>query len=472
MMAAQLTPDEQAESPLGQITELLRQHFDTNAIVPVKDPWTRILDGMVVSVHIGKWAGGISLTAADFGLDADDYRSLSRQVTWGKFYLLGEELRLKFESIETQFRELPKTWGRKSHWGEYVPMSAMVGLRDKFRELEAEWEALIDAWIANYDSHYNDARDRAATFAGRAFATANRLGTIDKMDDWRLRQYDYFVDRMVARMMRTYPSPSEIRQRYTVELEAAFIPSPSMEAEQAAFVAQIEQQRAIRLEMQRREAERREYEDELERLRVLGQLSVEQAKQAEKLKLIEEHNAELRARLAEKADSVVKSFYRDYALHVRQLFHESLTYALESTRAGRLTPHASRSLRLMMENVKAQLMDGDVELDEMLTELNTLVGSRENIPPVVLQQKVEDIALLLQTGIVALGEAPRQPKRMEESPPLDILRDFPQPEQLKLEVRNARERLRLSASLAEEAIESGAFEAGDEIRRRRAAMLE
>jgi len=67
-----------AVSPIAGLTATLHAYFDQHRVIPVDDPWSRLVDGFLVRVHISRWPGKVSLTASDLGLTATAYESLYR----------------------------------------------------------------------------------------------------------------------------------------------------------------------------------------------------------------------------------------------------------------------------------------------------------------------------------------------------------------------------------------------------------
>ena len=458
-------------SPIENLTDLLRSYFDTQRIGAVSDPWARIMDGFLLRVHICRWPGRVSLSADDFGLDGAEYAQLNGKVKWGALDLLPDEIGPAFESIATLARQLPRKWGREVHWGLFVPLSAMGKLREEWEGLEARWNAALDAWVLAYEQHRVAARERAAAFAAQSWRVAHRVQHA-RLSNEQYAKLDTFVDAMVPRLMADYPEPATIRARFTMAYDLAFIPTPTLEAEQAASAEQVVEANAQRLAEMRREAEIRAYQDELERLRAIEAISAEELKQQEKLKLVRAFAEETRQKLQQEQARLLHDFYRSYALDIRQRLHESLMLLVEGVQTGQIRPQASRSLRVVLDEITHLALDDDTEIQQMHARLRTLIGQAgEKISAAAIRQEVEDFGILLQTSILALGETPRTPKRMHVAP-LDVVQELPSAADLfAQEISARRTRLGLSSSLAEALIGQGGLTPADLRRRARAAQL-
>lgn len=444
-----------ARDPLTRMTEALRQYFDTHRVVPVHDPWTRILDGFVVRVHITMWPGKVRLHADDFGLDAEAYAELNGKVRWGTLDLRPDDIGPVFDSLATRARALPHTWGVRVHWGLFVPHTAIDRFRAAWQELEAQWHAAVAAWVDHYDACRAAAVNRAAIFARQAWNVAHRVKG-DRLNATQYAQQDAFVDRLVPRLLADYPTPDEIRRRFTMQYELAFIPTPTLQAEQAAYVAEVTAAHLHRLEAMRREAELRAAEDELRKARLLAEIDAEHMKQQEKLRIVQAFAEETKRKLRDEQQRLLAEFYRSYAVEIRQRLHESLMLLIEGVRAGRIKPQATRSLRVVLDEIRHLVLDDDAEIRHMSERLQTLIGQAgDPIDAQRIRREIESFGVLLQTEILALGEAPRLPQRMT-APPLDVTELLPvHPDAMQHALRHHRRRCGLDHSLAETLVEAG-----------------
>jgi hypothetical protein len=448
-------PLDPARDPITRMTEALRQYFDTHRVVPVHDPWTRILDGFLVRVHITMWPGKVRLHADDFGLDAEAYAELNGKVRWGTLDLRPDDIGPVFDSLATRARALPHTWGVRVHWGLFVPHTAIDRFRAAWQELEAQWHAAVETWVEHYDACRAIAVNRAAIFARQAWNVAHRVKG-DRLNATQYAQQDAFVDRLVPRLLADYPTPDEIRRRFTMQYELAFIPTPTLQAEQAAYVAELTEAHLHRLEAMRREAELRAAEDELRKARLLAEIDAERMKQQEKLRIVQAFAEETTRKLRDEQQRLLAEFYRGYAVEIRQRLHESLMLLIEGVRAGRIKPQATRSLRLVLDELRHLALDDDAEIQQMRERLQTLIGNAgDPIDAQQIRRTIEDFGVLLQTEILALGETPRLPQRMT-APPIDVTDLLPtHPNDMRSMIRSRQRRCGIDQSLAATLIDAG-----------------
>lgn len=431
--------------PIRDLTTVLRDYFDGHSVVAVKDPWSRIVDGFLVRVHVTRWPGRVSLSAEDFGLATGEYDQLAGKVRWGSLDLLPDEVGGTLESVATLARRLPQVWGRVVHWGQFVPMSAMTPFREAWTELDMRWNSALDTWLDDYDTHRVTALARAHAFAVQSWRNARRIDP-ERFPDG---EHVAFIDRAVGRMMESYPSSTELRRRYTLTYELSFIPTPGLEAEQALYAETVALEREEQLQELKRQAELRQYAHELERVQALAALSVEEIKQREKLELVRAFREETTKQLQEQQARLLHEFYQGYALDIRQRLHESLMLLVEGVQGGTIRPQATRSLRVVLDEIRHLALDDDEEIRQMQQRLSELLA-QDRISPATVQQQIEDFGVLLQTSILALGATPRVPKRMVDGAPLDALALLPEePTDLAAELATRRQRAGLSSSLAE-----------------------
>lgn len=443
-----------AESPLDVIGAAVRRYFDGKHVSAVRDPWSRLVDGFLIRVHITRWPGMVRLTADDLGLDAEAYAEVAGKMRWGTLNLLPDEIGEELESITVSARALPEKWGRRVHWGLFVPLSAMPRFRADWERLETRWEAALTRWEDEYEHHRTTAIQRATYLAERAWDVAHRVkpGKLPTMG-WDAR--DTALTRLVARLVRDYPPVTSLRARFTLTYEVSFIPTPALEAEQAAYVAEIHAEHERRLAAMRRQMELDTVRDELERARLLNELSVEEAKQRAKAEEVRRYAEETKQRLREAQTRLLDSFYRGYALDIRQRLHESLQLLIEGVRMGRIRPAATRSVRVVLDEIRHLAFDDDAEIQQMQRHLDALLAPGEPIDSDTLQATIEDFGVLLQSAILALGETPRLPKRMT-TPALDIRDELPDDPALHAHhLRMRRERCGLPDSLVETLLDHG-----------------
>lgn len=444
-------------SPLERVQSALQVYFAGTPGDALPDALSaKMLEGFIVDLKIKAWGGWVSLKPEDLGLSADAYEALDLQ--WGRMNLLHPDIRRPMQALMTALRRLPQTWGRKMRWGRYIPLSAMVRFRTDWDALAQEWAALMAQWVKRYDATLAYAEQQAGVLADRAQDVADQLG-----------EGEVDAGSLIARMLDSYPPREQIAQEFTVQYLINVLPTPRLVAKQAAELELIEEEKRQRLAQMRLDAEQREYAAEEERLRALNAIDLEQHKHEERMAVIRAERERLQGELGAQRQQILSEFYSGYALDIRQRLHEALMFVVEGVRTGKMTPAAGKSLRHVLDELEHLALDDDQEIQQMRERLQAVMGAAGSgtAKPEAIQETVEDLGLLLQTSILALGEQPRMPKRQgKEITAQDIAAELTLDVSLGDRVRQARERSGLDASLAEVLVDAGGLSVAD-LRERR-----
>jgi hypothetical protein len=165
--------------------------------------------------------------------------------------------------------------------------------------------------------------------------------------------------------------------------------------------------------------------------------------------LLREYRETTQQQLKKQAAKLLDGFYRGTMLDIRQRLHKSLCLLQEGVMSGRITPQATASLRVVLDEVAAIAEDGDIEIAEMRAQLARIPGA--NVSAAEIKAQIEDFSVLLQASILAMGETPRTPDRMRGASPIDARALLPDDlTLLASELRTRRERAGLTTSLAEQ----------------------
>lgn len=445
-----------------RIHDTLRSYFQgRNVTIDTDSMWTKMLEGFLVQVASRSWTGWVKVLPDDLGLPAesDAYKALN--LRWGSIKILHPEVANALNKIRTNAIRLPKKWGRKVRWGMYIPMTAMKRFRDEFQELETDWNKAIRSWIDGYDEYYQYAIDQTALLAKQAATVADQLHVANPLSQ----------DAIQTRILDYYPMPDVIAE-YQITYDVNFIPTPQLAAKHIADLEVIEQQKRVQLEELRRITEQREFEFEEERLKALNAIDIQERIQEDRMEVMRSERQRLQTDLAAQRDKLLDEFYQGYAIEIRQRLHEALQYAIEGVRQGKLAPSATRSLRNVLDEISSLAMDEDQEMVEMSAHLDRLLSTRVSAAGERVQQletTIEELGILLQTSILAMGEQPRMPSRSHDLPAVqgqDILAELKGID-LDQRVRQARETVGLSCSLAEDLISGSGLTLGDLERRSR-----
>lgn len=133
-----------------------------------------------------------------------------------------------------------------------------------------------------------------------------------------------------------------------------------------------------------------------------------------------------------------------------------------------MSPLAARSLRMILTGIKDLALDDDQEIQQMEHCLSAIMDSVEKrkTTPAEMQGTIEDVGMLRQTSILAMGAQPRMPKRQGQAVVAqDSIMELPADALLGAHGQ-ARQRTGLDTSLAEILVDAGGLSL-DTLRSRR-----
>jgi hypothetical protein len=154
---------------------------------------------------------------------------------------------------------------------------------------------------------------------------------------------DEFIERYVDRALAGWPDAQEMHRSFRFDYEVSYVPLSSELASEQARQAEIQQDLALRTELQHHVAERRQREIDDFLTGIVGQL--------------------------------------------RGIVYETVTAAIRSLeRHGRPLPSTIVSLRHLIDRVRALNVYGDVDIDRQISQLEQALGPRRRhcritVPP-------------------------------------------------------------------------------------------
>jgi hypothetical protein len=444
-------------SPLEGAADVLSQYFGKR-IGYVADPWSQLAEGFLVKMHATKPNCHFALTAADYGVDISKYGDAADYMKAGRIDLLEASVRSATESIATQWRELPKKWGVHLHWGLFVPLNAWERFDADARGLQTKWAEALGDWIDNYSAYRERAELRLRIMAEQAWRNAQQLGaeTIMTRDDWR--DMAKWIDGVAWRAMQDYPQRSQIRDLYELEYDQSFIPMPSLTEAQASWVEQVQADKAAKLELAKKQLEIDKTVKEAEYMEAWTKLSAAEQRARERRKLVAEYAKKMRADLEQKKAEALRVFYAGYSLQLRQRLYASISLVVEAVRAGEMSKKGERkipapasiSLRTTIAELENLRLDNDEEITAMLETCKRLLGEPQSgdFTAAKVGQAIENMGVVLQTSILALGGVPKGPRRLKAE--IDVLSELPsERESFLAEVRKRRQAIGEFESLGE-----------------------
>jgi len=387
-----------APSPYDAAAAALRAYLDAHTpLGVVEDPWTRVLDGFLISVHEARWPGLVRLEPGDLGLDRAAYAALARRLRWGALDLLPDGIGKELEALVSRARRLPRRWGVAVHWGLFVPLRAMDAFRREWDEIAAAFDAAVDRWVVAYDAHRAAAEAACREFAARSARVAGAMG-LAAIDPEALAQ----------RLMAAYPPRDALRQRHRLRYETAFIPTPALVAEQANYLEALAEQHRQRMAALRASGARQALQDRLTRLELEARLDA--AERAARLRdaALRAEAERIRADVRQRADALLAEFERTYALDLRRRLHDALHLLIAALQRGGSSASATRSVVEAIADLRLLAREEDVELQALMTRLEEAIATRRAqrrraASRAAVLQTIEDVGAVLQASILALG---------------------------------------------------------------------
>lgn len=401
-------------SELERLHEALAEALgeDPEAIRATNPQWLQLMkEGVLVSLHIGRWRARARLTWDDLGIDINgDDEELSDLMDLGQKKLLPANLIKELESIESAARKYLDKVAYRTYWGHFVPVTAYAGWKEKNDEYRARYFAVRDRIVANYDDLMEEVLSSYRTAARQAYYRLSRLHPEAVSD---ILEED-FVEAFVSNVRLHLRSAAEIERSFYFDYELRHVPLPSLLAEDLAEKERIEseaqtererQQMALYLERERAWAEEEKIRAEVDAARSAA---------AWKEQLMREMHRDVMETARQQKEELVESFLRDVVVQLRSLVYDATTNVLAAIqRNGKMPPASFRQLRNLVTQVGSLNFYGDADIEAMIARVREQIGpggqdrSAEDI-----QRTLVDIATVTRASLIGLGQRPRRARSL------------------------------------------------------------
>jgi hypothetical protein len=246
-----------------------------------------------------------------------------------------------------------------------------------------------------------------------------------------------FAGRLVAEIARQIPSRDDFYASFYFDVELAYVPLPSLLAEEQAEAERVRAEAragAERLDLALHLDRERAWAEEA---RLRAQVDAARDAATWKEQLMRQMHAEVVAQARQQKEQVVDSFLRDVVAQLRTLAYEAATDVLASLQKnGRLHSRSVVQLRNLVEHVERLNFAGDADLDAMLAGVRMQLDlAAEDRSVREVERVLRDVAVVTRSTLIGLGEQPRSARNLG-------VPDRPAPEL----VRTARGRLSLGES--------------------------
>ena len=411
---------------------------DPEAITATNPRWLELMrEGVLVRLHIGRWRARTTLRWRDLGIapgQGEEEQVLHELLDLGHKYLLPRDDVRALDSADSSARKWLERCAFRTYWGLFVPVTAYGEWKAGNEDFKRQYLAIRDRLAADYE---RTVARVLAKYRVAARATYRRLRRLDP-DAVAELDAETFTGRFVGEIARQIPSRDDFYASFYFDVELAYVPLPSLLAEEQAEAdcvhaqARAEQERlnlALRLERERAWAEETKLRAEVDAARGAA---------AWKEQLMREMHRDVMEQTRQQKQQVVDSFLRDVVAQLRALVYDAATDVLASLQKnGRLHSRSVVQLRNLVEQVERLNFAGDADLDGMLAGVRVQLDlAAEDRSVREVERVLHDVAVVTRSTLVGLGEQPRSARSLG-------VPDQPAPEL----VRTARGRLSLGEGM-------------------------
>lgn len=395
-------------------------------------------EGVVVSLHIGRYRGQKSLELSDLGLSSDhEGGDAKKMISLGSKLLLPPELIQEAAALENRARRALDKRAFKLHWGYFVLANDYVPLREELQAIRAEYMGVCEKIVEQYEDIQEEVTREYRRMAAIAYGRYAKLDPRpicrpgvreqDNVDIWDERNWldvGEYADIVVENILSQFPTPEAIQGSYHFEWDIMFVPLHRLLAEEEA-AADIIRQRA-QTERSVQEAARREVEWQEE---VARRLAVEEIRRAEAETRVVEDAARTKERmlaemyademvsrkrqLEKETQQYVESISNMQAQFVAVIYEAAIAAMSAIKKNNRLTGKNIHQLKDMIERVKSwnkflDCPEAITMIENVETALQTKISEGAyNLG--LLEGKLRATAIVTQEMLRDLGNAPRLP---------------------------------------------------------------
>jgi hypothetical protein len=307
--------------------------------------------GVLVTLHIGRWRARHKLDPEDLGLDPRTSAAICQSIELGHKLLLPRATLDQLSRLESKGRANLASHSLDTRIGSFVPADGFPKFRETHEQLKAQYLAVRDHLAEMAPTLKAEAAERFAQAAREIYPrVAAEIGR------------DEFTERYVDRALAGWPDAQEIYRSFRFDYEVSYVPLSSELASEQARQAEIQQDFALRTELQRHVAERRRREIDDFLTGIVGQL--------------------------------------------RGIVYETVTAAIRSIeRHGRPLAATIVSLRHLIDRVRALNVYGDADIESQIAQLEQALGPRRRRGRITVPPLEQALLRLQDTCRDAVSEA-------------------------------------------------------------------
>lgn len=182
-------------------------------------------DGLMMSVHVCFWSGAKQLNPEDLGLKKEDVADAYRL---GKKMLVPDEIIREFRTIEGKARYTVERNSFAFPIGNarFVPHNKVEAVTAELKDLRAQYMALVDKLVDNYDQYRKEMIPVYTEAAENAYIRSTPETHTFGPDYDREAEKKQFISNFLQRLSTFYPSAQSLRCKFDLYWDAYEITVP------------------------------------------------------------------------------------------------------------------------------------------------------------------------------------------------------------------------------------------------------
>src|SRR5262245_46778832 len=407
---------------------------DESAIRATNPKWLELMrEGVLVSVHIGRWRAKTRLTWSDLGIELDEEadRELENIINLGHKKLLPAAVLKELDAIESAARKWLEKKSFRTYWGFFIPVTAYDEWKAKNEEYRARYFAARDDLVRDYDEIVGNL---IYGYRMAAKAAYNRLKVLHPEKLEKFRTEGAFADAFTQGIEAHLWDAAAIRESFRFEIELRYVPLPSLLAEEDAERQRLEDVVASARQAADHERHLEEARFQAEREKVWEEARAARNAAAWKEQLMRDMHKDVVSQARKQKEKLVNGFLTDLVKQLRGIVYEASVDVLAAIQKNAaLPPRSVVQLTNLVSQVKSLNFYGDTEIEQMIApiaaQLDREAADRDLSQ---IEATLQDSAVSLRASLISLGERPRAARDLG-------IRDVP----LEAEVERARRSRRL-----------------------------
>lgn len=393
---------------------------DPEQIRATNPKWINLMkEGVLVSLHIGRWRAKTRLTWSDLGLELDQEADSELQniIDLGHKKLLPASVLKELDSIESAARKWLEKKSYRTYWGFFVPVTLYEEWKQGNEEQRQRYFAARDALVNDYDEVM-----KSLVYGYRLAARSayNRLKELSPEKLANFKNEDAFTETFIEGIKSHLWDATAIRESFYFNTELHYIPLPSLLAEEAAEQQRLQDEAAaehqrlrdimdtahLKAENERR-LEREQFQAQQDR--IWAETRAAQSAAQWKEQLMKDMHKDVIEKTRKQKEKLVGKFLKDLVVQLRSLVYDATTDVLQAIQDNnRLHPRSVVQLRNLVDQVKGLNFQGDTEIERMIAVVQSQLNRKaEDRDLSEIEAGLRDIAIVVRSNLIGLGERPR-----------------------------------------------------------------